>query len=55
MYKIYKVNNKALGFMNVTLLRSNFITFINPSASVGAFKHFIHLINAWKNMKHTKK
>ena len=41
--------------MNVTLLHSNFITFINPSTSVGAFKNFIHLLSAWKNTKHTKK
>ena len=50
MYKIFKGNNKC-----TWLYECNFITFINPSASVGAFKNCIHLINAWKNMKHTKK
>ena len=29
----------------------NKIVFINPSASVGSFKNFVHLINA-RNMEH---
>jgi len=50
MYKIFKGNNKC-----TRLYDCNFIAFINPNASAGAFKNFIHLINAWKIMKYTKK